>query len=222
LAGAILQAAGLLWMAWHHGRPAETGQRFLLRCQALDPRDLMKGEYVILGYEFSRPGPEDIAGLNREWSEMHGGDRAGSLREPYWTLPDDTEIYLPLTVDAQGVASAGRPTLKRPAAGPYLRGHAGSRRFGLIRFGIEAFFVKEGEGKGWEELRNQGRLVAEIGVLPDGRAGLVGLRKADASLTQSVPFHRLEQHFYSGKETWAQRRALKSQAEFAKVLSPRA
>ena len=220
LAGAMLQAAGLLWMAWHHSRPAETGQRFLLRCQALDPRDLMKGEYVILGYEFSRPGPEDIAGLNKEWGERQGHDRGGSLREPYWMLPDDTEIFLPLAADAKGVARAGRPTLHRPPTGPYLRGHAGSRRFGLIRFGIEAFYVKEGEGKDWEKLRNQGQLVAEIGVLPDGRAGLVGLRKADASLTQAAPFHRLEQHFYAGKESWAQRRVLRSQAEFAKMLSP--
>jgi uncharacterized membrane protein/uncharacterized membrane-anchored protein len=220
LAGAMLQAAGLLWMAWHHSRPAETGQRFLLRCQALDPRDLMKGEYVILGYEFSRPSPEDITGLNKEWGEMHGQDRGGSQREPYWMLPDDTEIYLPLAVDAKGVARAGRPTLKRPPTGPYLRGHAGSRRFGLMRFGIEAFYVKEGEGKGWENLRDQGQLVAEVGVLPDGRAGLIGLRKAEASLTQAAPFHRLEQHFYAGKESWAQRRVLRSQAEFAKTLSP--
>lgn len=220
LTGAILQAAGLLWMAWHHGRPAETGQRFLLRCQALDPRDLMKGEYVILGYEFSRPGPEDIAGLNKEWGEAQGRDRVGGLREPDWMLPDDTEIFLPLVADAKGVARAGRPTLRRPPTGPYLRGHAGSRRFGLMRFGIEAFYVKEGEGKGWENLRDQGQLVAEIGVLPDGRAGLVGLRKADASLAQPVPFHRLEQHFYAGKESWAQRRVLRSEAEFGKVLSP--
>jgi uncharacterized membrane-anchored protein len=217
---ALLQCLGLVWMAWNHSRPAETGQRFLLRCQALDPRDLMKGEYVILGYEFSRPGPEDIAGLNKEWGEMQGSVRDRSQREPYWMLPDDTEIYMPLAVDAQGVARAGRPTLKRPPTGPYLRGHAGSRRFGLMRFGIEAFYVKEGEGKGWENLRDQGQLVAEVGVLPDGRAGLIGLRKADASLTQSVPFHRLEQHFFAGKESWCQRRVLKSQAEFEKALSP--
>ena len=220
LVAALLQCLGLVWMAWNHSRPSEVGQRFVLRCQAVDPRDLMKGEYVILGYEFSRPGPEDIAGLNKEWGEMQGSVRDGSQREPYWMLPDDTEIYLPLAVDAQGVARAGRPTLKRPPTGPYLRGHAGSRRFGLMRFGIEAFYVKEGEGKGWENLRDQGQLVAEVGVLPDGRAGLIGLRKADASLTQSVPFHRLEQHFFAGKESWGQRRVLKSQAEFEKVLSP--
>lgn len=180
MACALLQATGLLWMAWHHGRPAETGARFLLRCRAIDPRDLMKGEYVILGYEFSDPTPDDITRLSGEWTALHGDEGNGSMREPYWNLPEDTVVFLPLKVDATGMASAGAPTLNRPASGPYLRGFSGSRRFGRLRFGIEAFYVEEGKGKEWEKLRNEGRLIAEIGVLPDGRAGLVGLRKADA------------------------------------------
>ena len=217
---AVLQAGGLLWMAWHHGRPAETGQRFLLRCRGLDPRDLMRGEYVILGYEFSNPSSDDIGGLNQEWKDLHGEGDRGSMREPYWNLPEDTEIYLPLIVDAKGVASAGKPTLRRPASGSYLRGHAGSRQFGLIRFGIEAFYIKEGTGREWEKLRDQGQLLAEIGVLPDGRAGLVGLRKADASLMESMPLVRLEQHFYTGKDSWQRIHVIKTRQEFDRLLSP--
>lgn len=220
LACALLQATGLLWMAWHHGRPAETGERFLLRCRAIDPRDLMKGEYVILGYEFSDPTPDDITRLNREWTALHGDEGAGSMREPYWNLPDDTAVFLPLKAEAKGIAGAGAPTLNRPASGPYLRGHSGSRRFGRLRFGIEAFFVEEGKGKEWEKLRNEGRLIAEIGVLPDGRAGLVGLRKADESMTKAIPFHRLEQHFYSGQNKWVRREVIRTQAEFQRLLSP--
>ncbi len=217
---AVLQAGGLLWMAWHHGRPAETGQRFLLPCRALDPRDLMRGEYVILGYDFSNPGADDIGRLNKEWAELNGQEQRGSMREPYWNLPDDTEIYLPLAVDGKGVASAGQPTLKRPASGPYLRGYAGSRRFGLIRSGIEAFYIKEGTGREWEKLRDQGQLLAEIGVLPDGRAGLVGLRKADASLMEQVPLVRLEQHFFTGPAGWPLVHVIKTKQEFVRLLSP--
>ena len=50
LIAALLQCLGLLWMAWNHSRPSEVGQRFVLRCQAVDPRDLLRGEYVTLGY----------------------------------------------------------------------------------------------------------------------------------------------------------------------------
>jgi len=219
LIAALLQCLGLLWMAWNHSRPSEVGQRFVLRCQAIDPRDLMRGEYVTLGYEFSNPNPEDIKRLNREWIQLSGDDRRGDV-ESYWILPEDTAVYVPLMVDAKGLASGGTPTLKRPESGPYLKGYAGTRRFGSIRFGIEAFYVKEGTGNTWEKLRNQGLLVAEIGVLPDGRAGLVGLSKADASMTKAIPFHRLEQHFYSGKDQWIQRHVIRTQEEFRRFLSP--
>ncbi|MDP4774513.1 MAG: GDYXXLXY domain-containing protein, partial [Opitutales bacterium] len=219
LIAALLQCLGLLWMAWNHSRPSEVGQRFVLRCQAVDPRDLLRGEYVTLGYEFSNPNPADIKRLNREWIQLSGADRRDDV-ESYWLLPEDTMIYVPLKVDAKGLASGGSPTLKRPESGPYLKGYAGSRRFGQIRFGIEAFYVKEGTGNTWEKLRNQGLLVAEIGVLPDGRAGLVGLRKADESMTKAIPFHRLEQHFYSGKDQWVQRYVIRTPEEFQRFLSP--
>ena len=219
LIAALLQCLGLVWMAWNHSRPSEVGQRFVLRCQAVDPRDLMRGEYVTLGYEFSNPNPEDIKRLNREWIQLSGADRRDDV-ESYWLLPEDTMVYVPLKVDAKGLASGGAPTLKRPESGPYLKGYAGTRRFGSIRFGIEAFYVKEGTGNTWEKLRDQGQLVAEIGVLPDGRAGLVGLRKADASMTKAIPFHRLEQHFYSGQNKWTQRQVIRTQEEFQRFLSP--
>ena len=220
LVAALLQCLGLVWMAWNHSRPAEVGQRFVLRCQAVDPRDLMRGEYVTLGYEFSNPGPVAIRRLNDEWAELNGKDRRALGNESYLTLPDDTTVYVPLKVDAKGLASGDGVTLKRPESGPYLKGYAGMRRFGQIRFGIEAFYVKEGTGNTWEKLRNQGLLVAEIGVLPDGRAGLVGLRKADESMTKAIPFHRLEQHFYSGKNEWAQRHVIRTPEEFRRFLSP--
>ena len=220
LVAALLQCLGLVWMAWNHSRPAEVGQRFVLRCQAVDPRDLMRGEYVTLGYEFSNPGPVAIRRLNDEWAELNGKDRRALGNESYLTLPDDTTVYVPLKVDAKGLASGDGVTLKRPESGPYLKGYAGMRRFGQIRFGIEAFYVKEGTGNTWEKLRNQGLLVAEIGVLPDGRAGLVGLRQADESMTKAILFHRLEQHFYSGKNEWAQRHAIRTQEEFRRFLSP--
>ena len=161
LVAASLQCLGLVWMAWNHSRPSEVGQRFVLRCQAVDPRDLMRGEYVTLGYEFSNPGPVAIRRLNDEWAELNGKDRRALGNESYLTLPDDTTVYVPLKVDAKGLASGEGVTLKRPESGPYLKGYAGMRRFGQIRFGIEAFYVKEGTGNTWEKLRDQGQLVAQ-------------------------------------------------------------
>ena len=39
-------------------------------------------------------------------------------------------------------------------------------------------------------------------------------------MTKAVPFHRLEQHFYSGQNNWVQREVIRTQAEFRRLLSP--
>ena len=48
-----LQVAGLTgFYAWHAALPAE---RYLLRTRPVDPRDLLRGDYVILGYDIATP-----------------------------------------------------------------------------------------------------------------------------------------------------------------------
>jgi uncharacterized membrane-anchored protein len=68
---------------------------------------------------------------------------------------------------------AEKPTFIRPSQVLYLKGLT---RYRQLRFGIEAFYVKEGKGRQWEDLARKGELAAEIGVLPDGRAGLISLK----------------------------------------------
>ena len=57
-----------------------------------------------------------------------------------------------------------------PESGLFLRGRA--RRIsatGLeVVYGIESFFVPEGEGKRYEEARNRNRLYATVSVSPHG------------------------------------------------------
>src|SRR5260221_3989946 len=60
-----LQIAGLTgFYAWHANIP---DARYLLRTRPVDPRDLLRGEYMILAYEISAPpggvrGPENGEG----------------------------------------------------------------------------------------------------------------------------------------------------------------
>ena len=194
LIGAVaLQAGTIGWMVWHHHQPMASGERFTLRCRPIDPRDLLKGDYVILSYDFSPVHHWQERLLDEEWHQLHPETKNNrSMRAPYWQLPDDTLIFLPLTKNAEGFGEAGTPTLSRPNAGTYLRGL--TRRNGF-RFGIEAFYVKEGEGRKWEQLRNQGGLAAEIGILPDGRAGLINLKNVPKADLTPVTFRPLERFF---------------------------
>ncbi len=194
-----LQLATLGWMVWHHGKPARDGVRVLVSVEPVDPRDWMRGDYVILGYAFgetTRPG---------RGNDRSDGGLEGRLAEEYWSrqphaprdrrLPEDTLVFVPYTVGADGILKPGRMTTLRPTEGSYLTGRwNGSRRYGLgahARFGIEAYFVKEGTGKALEKLQRDGLLLAEVGVLPDGRAGLIDL-KPDPAPMRPVEHQLLE------------------------------
>ncbi len=165
----LAQLAVIGWMAWHHGEPLRGGRRFLVRCEPVDPRDWMRGDYVILSYAFSDEQGEELDAVAKELG--------GRSNMP----PEDTVVYLPLKLDQSGYAvRAGAVGLRPPTEGPFLKGRTDGYYTSRMRFGIEAFFVPEGEGRKWEDLRQHGDLIAEIAVLPDGRAGLVDIRKDPA------------------------------------------
>lgn len=52
--------------------------------------------------------------------------------------------------------------------------------------------MREGDGKKWEDLARKGELAAEIGVLPDGRAGLVSLKAVPKVVRTTIDFRTLE------------------------------
>ena len=192
----VAQLAVIGWMVWHHFEPLRNGQRILLRVEPVDPRDMLRGDYVVLGYDFSVMSDKDAKEVAVEMTEM--GVSTVSLRQNS-RLPGDTDIYLPLKVGADGVAApAGRPSIHPPLEGPFL---VGKTRYSSLRFGIEAFYVTEGEGKKWEKRLGDGELLAEIALLPDGRAGLVELRP-DPSPMQPVPIRVLRGWIDRGSSYW--------------------
>ncbi|MEY4272597.1 MAG: hypothetical protein RL250_1463 [Verrucomicrobiota bacterium] len=200
VAGAIaLQVAVLGWMVYDHSRPSASGERFLLVCEPVDPRSLLRGDYVILGYGFQSLTREQRETLAKEWASEHPTSAEATPRFEQ-SIPEDTVVYVPLLKSPQGIATFGEPTLRKPKEGPFLLARKGAGTWGRgdLRAGIESFYVQEGTGQRWEKLRNQGRLLAEVAVLPDGKAGLVGLQESVPELSVKVPFRRLEQHFYQG------------------------
>jgi uncharacterized membrane protein/uncharacterized membrane-anchored protein len=200
LAAALaLQVAVLGWMVYDHSRPLARGERFLLVCQPVDPRSLLRGDYVILGYGFQTLTQDQRESLAKEWASNHPTSKEEPARFDQ-NIPEDTPIYVPLLKSAEGVATFGEPSLLKPKEGPFLLARKGAGTWGRgdLRAGIESFYVPEGTGQKWEKLRNQGLLLAEVAVLPDGKAGLVGLQESAPELSVKVPYRRLEQHFYQG------------------------
>ena len=130
-----------------------TGDTLLLRVAPVDPRDLFRGDYVILSYEFSRPAAGSIPGLETtdEWQ--------GQI------------IYAVLVPEEDGRHwRLSHYSIEQPMTGKFLRGEVPSWR--RIEFGIESYFVQEGEGLKYEEAVRNGKLSAEVAVDGNGRAVL--------------------------------------------------
>lgn len=153
---AVLAAMGLLRLT-----PLLTGDTILVRAVPVDPRDVFRGDYVILGYEFSNVPPGGVEGLPVNWTDA--------------TEWRGRTVYVMLVPEPDGRHWRGdRVSVTRPAAGKFLRGTLVGP--GRIEFGIESYFVQEGKGKEYEQALRGRRLSAELAVTADGRAALRGLR----------------------------------------------
>lgn len=158
---AVAQLLILVAMIGLRVLPLVTGQTVLVRVAPVDPRDLFRGDYVILSYDFSRTPREGIEGISEKerWSSKWEG-RA---------------VYVPLVPDSvPGHWRAAKVTVVKPTKAPFLKGQMG--RYGSIEFGIEAYYVQEGTGRAYERAIRDRKLSAELAVTSDGTAALRGLR----------------------------------------------
>jgi uncharacterized membrane-anchored protein len=119
-----------------------SGERILLRVQPVDPDDPFRGEYVDLTYPISR-------------LDVRGAERG-------------TTVYVPRR--KQGRAWTGDHMVReQPEEGTFIRGRVAD--FG-IDYGIEAFFVEEGQAWRYERAIARGQLYAEVVLDDDGGAQL--------------------------------------------------
>jgi len=168
-AGVFFQLAILAAMIVIHATPFIFGDRILLNVLPVDPRDMFRGDYVVLTYDFSRLPPGGIQGLSIP-------SRWQSRSQDSWL--EDRTVYVSLVPEPDGKHyRGGEVSVHRPTTGRYLKGRfARSSDGNDLRFGIEAFYVEEGQGLALERLRNTSQLTAEIALTPWGQAALCGVK----------------------------------------------
>lgn len=157
IAFALLQVAILVVMIVLDGLPLVLGERVRLKVVPVDPRDLFRGDYVVLDYGFGpRSGP--VWGLpdSKNWY-----DASAVGREVYISLKPEGDHHV---VEQQSVHP--------PASGPYIHGRIGYGN--RIDCGIDAYYVQEGEGLVLEQAIRERRVLAEVAVWR-GKAKLVRL-----------------------------------------------
>jgi uncharacterized membrane-anchored protein len=140
------------------------GREVTLQTRPVDPRDLLRGDYVVLGYDISQLPAGALAG------------QPTAERNPVVFVklaPDANGLYQAVSVHAEPVTVTAPEVLIRGRVS-YSCGST-SRTFCdklTIRYGLESYFVPEGEGKTLEQARNQQKLRVVAAVLPSGRAAI--------------------------------------------------
>ena len=154
---AALQTSALAYMIVERASLLKNGREIVLDVRPVDPRSLFRGDYVILSYG-------DISRLPKDLLESIP-DRKKAMTA-YVTLKKSSDGWQPSAVSARYPDKVASDEV-------VLKGRFRNKWSGQIDYGIENFFVPEGEGKELEKLIRAGQLKA---VLAAGGNGAIGLK----------------------------------------------
>lgn len=164
IAAAAFQLLVLGWMIGGTLLAFRDTRTVLLKVEPVDPRDLFRGEYVILAYDFGRVPPEGIEGLPGPYTVENSDD---------WL---DRPVFVPLIPEAgeMGRYAAGPPSSTPPPDDvPFLQGTL--EEPSRIVFGIETYYVQEGRGAAYETAARDHKLWARVALNRSGQGTLQGL-----------------------------------------------
>lgn len=158
---ALLQTGVIGYMIAGRAAILRSGTEILLKTAPVDPRDLLRGDYVILNYDISTipldkivgPKPADV-GNHPLWVRLtKGGDG-------FWGVVEASFQELP--------PQSGNVVVKANSGYP-LKWMSGSD-LNDVRYGIERFYVPEGEGLELEKARGTEQLAVAVKVSESGTA----------------------------------------------------
>lgn len=164
---AIVQTAILGYMIEGRASILRSGTDVLLKTAPVDPRDLLRGDYVILSYDISTISTTSITGTRPETGDvarLHVRLKPGA--DGFWTV--SAASFDPLAEEDGSVVLLSQPV----TIYDWEWQNAGNL---TVSYGIERFYVPEGEGTPIEDGRNQGRVSVAARVSEDGQAQIRAL-----------------------------------------------
>lgn len=173
---ALVQIGFLSWILAGRAAVLRDGREVLLKVEPIDPRDLLRGDYVRLNYEISDIPVRIVS--NAPAGEFRSEDgpifvRLGMEEDGYWrprsaTLGAPAGAPAPGEVDIRGEVRRGWP------GGP-----KGSYN---VNYGIDRYYVPEGEGREIESNMRERPFSILAAVGPDGRAQVKALMDGETRL----------------------------------------
>ncbi|OCP17058.1 MULTISPECIES: GDYXXLXY domain-containing protein [unclassified Ensifer] len=162
LIAAVLQTAALGYMVESRASILRNGREVLLKTVPVDPRDLLRGDYVILSYDISRLPPALFkGGLPTEPQEATVFLRLAKQPDGFWGSSEAS--FKPLAPTDDSVVLQSQPFTYYPSSSE----NPSSIN---VDYGIERFYVPEGEGRVLEQARNAEALSVSVRINDAGRA----------------------------------------------------
>lgn len=176
IALALAQTAVLGWMLWDRVAILQAPTEIRLTPLPIDPRDLFRGDYVTLRYGISTVPPEFLSALE----DVRRGDRLWATIAPAPpggdTEPETDPDAVEQNDDGWRIVAISRERPPQPASpAVLLQGRAAQPRAYSIDYGVEWYFVPEGEGRRLETMIGDRALEVTLAVDGDGRAAIKAL-----------------------------------------------
>jgi len=155
---AALQTAVLGYVIESRASILRSGAEVLLKTAPVDPRDFLRGDYVVLNYDISSvPVVSIIGGVPQDqgskslWVRLKPGDGG------FWGIVESS--FQPLPEQAGTVVLHTRPFYSYgPSSADHLR----------VEYGTERYYVPEGQGTALERARQDGDVSIAVRVASDG------------------------------------------------------
>ncbi|MBZ5758317.1 MULTISPECIES: GDYXXLXY domain-containing protein [unclassified Rhizobium] len=165
IALALLQTVVIGTMIVSRATILRNGSEVLLKASPVDPRDLLRGDYVILNYDISNVPVSTLVGERPPVA----GEQTLSVRltkqaDGYWGIAESS--FVPLAPKDGTVVLASKPFDYRPTADTATI---------RVDYGIESYYVPEGEGHRLEQAPLGGRMAISARVSPAGTAQIKAL-----------------------------------------------
>ena len=163
---AAIQVALVALMVYDRVRVLREGSEVTLQTRPVDPRDFLRGDYVVLTYEITNlpaGALKDTPSQGRGTPVFVKLARKGD--GPHEAVSVHTE---PVSVADGEALIRGRVTGGATCGSAH---RAFCERL-QINYGIERYFVPQDEGREIERSRNQGKVSVVAAVTPAGRAAI--------------------------------------------------
>lgn len=176
---ALLQSGALYAMVEQRASILRGGKDVILLSEPIDPRDFLRGDYVTLSYDISSIGSDKISGTRPE---------TRGLIDVYVTLVKGTDERWSFAGASWNPRSDLKPDEVQIRGHMLNDGYLGPDSTYRVNYGIERYYVPEGQGIAIEEQQRERKIDVVVAVSEEGEAQIRALR-SDGNVLYEEPLY---------------------------------